>query len=210
MFSDLSTIVLTMENNRSILDSLFKSKLRQRLLALFLTNPHDRYYVRQLHQMLDGSVGSLHRELIYLEHLGILNSDKVGNLKFYFANRDHALFEEISGITAKTVGVFGALREALGDLSGITAAFVYGSFAAGRETARSDIDLFVIGDIDHGALNKRLSDVEKALQREINYTAMTGAEFAAAVAAGTPFTANVVAEAKVFLIGGEDELKSLD
>jgi predicted nucleotidyltransferase len=199
-----------MENNKSILDSLFKSKLRQRLLVLFLTNTHDRYYARQLHQMLDGSVGSLHRELIHLERLGILNSEKVGNLKFYFANREHPLFREISGITAKTVGVFGALRTALESLKGVDAAFVYGSFAAGKETARSDVDLFVIGDINHGSLNMALSDVEKALQREINYTAMTAEEFKEAMTAATPFITNVLTEPKVFLIGGENELKSLD
>lgn len=199
-----------MENNKSVLDSLFKSKLRQRLLALFLTNPHDRYYARQLHAMIDGSVGSLHRELINLEKLGILNSEKVGNLKFYFANRRHPLFIEISGITAKTVGVFGAMREALKELRGIEVAFVYGSFAAGRETARSDVDLFVIGDINHGALNMALSNVEKILLREINYTAMTGEEFRDAVSAAAPFTANVMAEPKVFIIGGENELKGMD
>lgn len=199
-----------MENNRPILDSLFKSKLRQRLLALFLTNPHDRYYARQLHAMIEGSVGSLHRELIHLEKLGILNSEKVGNLKFYFANRNHPLFFEISGITAKTVGVFGSLRAALGELPGIRVAFVYGSFAAGKETARSDIDLFVVGDIDHGAFNKILSEVEKTLQREVNYTAMTADEFREAIGGGSQFTKNVMTEPKVFIRGGENELKGLD
>jgi predicted nucleotidyltransferase len=210
LFSVLSTIVLTMENNKPILDSLFKSKLRQRLLALFLTNPHDRYYARQLHAMIDGSVGSLHRELIHLENLGILNSEKVGNLKFYFANREHPLFFEISGITAKTVGVFGALRAVVKELENIDVAFVYGSFASGKETARSDIDLFIIGDVNHGALNKALSEVEKTLQREINYTAMTNDEFRSARRSGAPFTQNVMAEPKVFILGGEDELKGLD
>lgn len=199
-----------MENNKPILDSLFKSKLRQRLLALFLTNPHDRYYARQLHAMIDGSVGSLHRELINLENLGVLNSERVGNLKFYFANREHPLFFEISGITAKTVGVFGALRAAVRELNNIDVAFVYGSFASGKETARSDVDLFIVGDINHGALNKALSDVEKTLQREINYTAMTNDEFKTALRTGAPFTQNVMAEPKVFILGGEDELKGLD
>lgn len=199
-----------MENNKPVLDSLFKSKLRQRLLALFLTNPHDRYYARQLHAMVDGSIGSLHRELIHLEKLGLLNSEKVGNLKFYFANRDHPLFEEISGITAKTVGIFGALKTTMEILTSVDVAFVYGSFASGKETARSDIDLFVIGNINHGPLNKALSDVEKLLQREINYTAMTAKEFKKALSDGLPFTVNIMAEPKVFVKGGADELTSMD
>ncbi len=199
-----------MENILAIPTSLFRSKLRQRLLALFLTNPQDRYYTRQLHQILGGSVGSLQRELIYLENLGILKSEKVGNLKFYQANPDYPMLQEITGITAKTVGIYGSLTTALRAINGIRLAFVYGSFAAGQETARSDIDLFIVGDFDHGTLNRSLSDVEKTLQREVNYTAMSTDEFREAVRDSNAFVLNVAEAAKVWLIGGENELKSLD
>lgn len=199
-----------MENNKPILASLFKSKLRSRLLALFLTNPHDRYYTRQLHGMFGGSVGSLHREVTHLENLGLLSSEKVGNLKFFYANREYPLFDEVSGITAKTIGVFGSLSESLRHLPGIRVAFVHGSFAAGTETARSDVDLFLIGEFNHGKLNRALLPIEKNLMREVNYTAMTTEEYAEAVRDKAPFLYNVLAESKVFLIGGDDELKGLD
>ncbi len=198
-----------MENINAMPTSLFRSKLRQRLLALFLTNPQDRYYARQLHQMLGGSIGSLHRELIYLETLGVLSSEKVGNLKFYGANRHYPMLQEITGITAKTVGIYGSLTTALQAIKGIRLALVYGSFAAGEEKAASDVDLFIVGDFDHGTLNKSLSDVEKILIREVNYTAMSNAEFSEAVRDSNAFVLNVAGAAKVWLIGGERELKGL-
>jgi len=190
-----------MENNGNILTTLFKSRLRRRLLALFLTNPDSRYYTRELNTMLGGSVGSLHRELVHLERIGILASEKTGNLKYFFANHDYPLFGELSGITAKTVGVYGSLTDALKLIPGVKTAFVYGSFAAGTERGHSDIDLFVIGSFNHGKLNRALLEIEKDLMREINYTAMTAEEYDEAAADKTSFVSNIMKEPKIYLLG---------
>lgn len=205
----MSTIVLRMENKIAFPSNLFRSKIRQELLALFFTNPQARYYVRQLQDMFKVSVGSLHRELRHLEEIGVLKSEAQGNLRFYSANTSYPLFDELKRIVAKTVGVEGSLREALRETPGISFAFIYGSFAAGREIERSDIDLFLIGQFDEAALNRKLRDLESYLAREINYTSMKEDEFKEERKKKSPFLKTVLSEPKLFLIGDESELRRL-
>lgn len=209
MFSELSTIVLKMENKTFFPSNLFRSSLRRRLLALFLTNPESRYYIRQLHAMFGGSVGSLHRELRQLEDTGVLTSERVGNLRFYYADKRYPLFKELTAIVAKTVGVEGTLRSALLKVSGIDIAFIYGSFASGTESGASDVDLFVIGDFDLDLFNTTLTKVEKRLAREVNYTVMSTGEFAEEYREGLPLVVKLLAEPKVFLIGDVRGLEAL-
>jgi predicted nucleotidyltransferase len=198
-----------MENRITFPSNLFRSKIRQELLGLFFTNPQSRYYVRQLQTMFKTSVGSLHRELTQLKAIGVLKSEREGNLRFYSANNDYPLFSELKGIVAKTLGIEGNLRGALKGIPGIKIALIYGSFAAGKETERSDIDLFLIGQFDEDLLNKKLRDLEKYLAREINYTSMRENEFKEERKKKSPFLKTLLSEPKLFLIGDESELRRL-
>lgn len=198
-----------MENKITLPLSLFRSKTRQALLALFLTNPEKRFYARQLQAMLDMSIGTVHRELTGLERMGVLKSAAEGNIKFYSADPDYPLFEEISKIVAKTVGAEGSLRQAVQQIPGVRLAFIYGSFASGSTTVRSDIDVFLIGEIDENLLNNKLGAIEQLLQREINYTYMAESEFRNESRQSSAFVTNVLAEPKIFLVGDEDELRAL-
>lgn len=196
-----------MKNIITFPSNLFRSKIRQKVLGLFFTNPKSRYYVRQLQSMFQVSVGSLHRELRRLEKIGILKSEREGNLKFYSINTDYPLFNELKGIVSKTIGVEGSLRKVLKDIVGISIAFIYGSFASRKETERSDIDLFLIGEFDEDLLNKKLRSLEQYLAREINYTSMKESEFKEEKQKKFQFLRKVLNEPKLFLLGDENELQ---
>jgi predicted nucleotidyltransferase len=86
-------------------------------------------------------------------------------------------------------------------------AFVYGSFAEGRDNARSDVDVMVVGDVTFAAVSDALGDVQNDLLREINPTVYSVAEFAKKIS--TPFITSVLRKPKVFLMGDEDELARL-
>ncbi|MGB3346131.1 MAG: nucleotidyltransferase domain-containing protein [Candidatus Humimicrobiia bacterium] len=198
-----------MKNIITFPSNLFRSKTRQKVLGLFFTNPKSRYYVRQLQSMFQVSVGSLHRELKHLEEIGILKSERQGNLKYYSINTDYPLFNELKGIVSKTIGVEGSLREIIKDIFGISIAFIYGSFASGKETERSDIDLFLIGEFDEDLLNKKLRSLEQYLAREITYTSMKKSEFKEEKQKKFKFLRTLLNEPKLFLIGDENELQRL-
>jgi predicted nucleotidyltransferase len=69
------------------------------------------------------------------------------------------------------------LKDAIYDIMGIESAFIYGSFAKGREKAVSDIDLCIIGGIDEDQLIAKINAIEESIKREINYTLYTPEEF---------------------------------
>ncbi len=198
-----------MENNISFPAKLFGSKIREALLRLFFTNPESRYYTRQLESMLKFSVGNLHRELKHLQKMGVLRSEREGNLLFYTANTQYPLFSELKNIVAKTIGTEGKIREVLSTLEGIEIVFIYGSFAAQKERAMSDIDLFLIGEVNQDLLNEKLKDLETSLAREINYVSMAKKEFEKELKKKSPFVLKILKEPKIAIIGDANGFSKL-
>ena len=99
-------------------------------------------------------------------------------------------------------------REALAPLAArIRAAFVYGSVAKREDTAASDIDLMLISDdLPYSDLYAQLETVSHRLGRTVNPTIYTPQELAKRIKGKEAFATRVLAQPKVWLIGGEDAL----
>lgn len=151
--------------------------MRRKLLTYFFSNPEAALYVREIAYILKEDPGNLSRELSRLEKEGIFISQSRGRQKHYSLNKNYPLFKEMKSIIFKTVGIEGSLRSVLSDVAGIEVAFIYGSYAKKKETATSDIDLFIIGSPDEGKLVNIIEKLEKQLGREINYTIYPLREF---------------------------------
>jgi predicted nucleotidyltransferase len=89
----------------------------------------------------------------------------------------------------------------------INLAFVYGSVARSGETARSDVDLMVVGKVDFSTVVSKVAKAQKALNREINPTVYSVKEFQSKLRGN--FLKNVLAEKKLFIIGDENVLRQL-
>lgn len=192
-----------------MLSSLISSGTRRKILTQFLSHPDEKYYVRQLAVILGVSVGTIHRELIRLQGSGILNSDNVGNLRFFRVNKASPVFKELKQIIFKTEGVQGRLKAELKNLKGLKTAFIYGSFAKGEENAHSDIDLFLLGDISEDELIQKISGLEGEFDREINFTIYTVSDFKKEMKRGGSFLSDVIKNPKIFLLGSMDVLNGL-
>jgi predicted nucleotidyltransferase len=188
------------------ISNIFKSKTRKALFKLYFTNPESAYYLRQLERLIDIPVSMIRKELMRLEQEGVFLSHKKGNLLYYSINKSYPLFSELKSIVFKTVGVEGALKQALAKIKGIELAFIYGSFAKKSESAVSDIDLFIMGDINEDPLIGEIRKAEDALKREINYTLYTRDEFKNKKAGKDSFILNLIENPKVFLVGNKNEL----
>ena len=152
--------------------NLTQSMERQKILRLYFSDPQKRYYLRQLEKLLGVPVGNIRRELLRLEKTGMFRSEHVGNLVYYYVNTKHPLYREFKTIIFKTIGVEGSLREAIQEVRGVLAAFLFGSFAKGEEDSSSDIDLYLVIQekaFHEDALIRRISRLEKQFGREINY-----------------------------------------
>jgi uncharacterized protein len=191
-----------------VLSTFITSKNRQKLLALFLTHPDERFYLKQLRRDLSiASSRLLQDELAKLEAVGFLTSMREANTRFYQVNKAFPLYPELKGMIFKTIGLADFLRESLGELGEIRVAFIYGSVAKNREEARSDIDLMVIGDVDMDKLHAVVHGAEDTLGREINTSVFEFADWKKQVAAKKAFVRDVAEGPKIFLIGGEDDLR---
>ena len=186
--------------------NIAKSKIRQSLLALFFTNPDQRYYLRELQRLLGYSAGSIRRELLRFQKDNLFDTIKAGNLLYYHINKTNPLFNELKNIVAKTVGVEGSLKNTLLSIRDIKSAFIYGSFASGKEKSASDIDLMIIGDPKISILNEYLSRLEKKLRREINPTIYSADEYKLKKKAKAGFILEILKNPKIMLIGKEDDL----
>ena len=156
---------------------LIKSKLSQKILTYFFTNPEGNFYVRELARLLNEDVSNLAKELIKLEKEGIFESEIRGKTKYYHLNKNYPLYKQLKEIIFKTTGIEGGIKKELEKLKKINQAFLFGSFAIGEADSQSDIDLLIIGDPDPEQLSDKISKLEDRFSREINYIVMTEDEF---------------------------------
>ncbi len=108
----------------------------------------------------------------------------------------------------KTTGVAKILRDVLSDPE-IQVAFIFGSVASGDARPGSDLDLFVIGELGLRKLTRLLSGVSERIAREINPHVVSAREFVQRRAKADHFLTNVLESKKIFVIGGENDLKRL-
>lgn len=190
--------------NFEIISRLFSSKVRIKLLDIFLSLPNARFYIRELERKINEEAKNISRELQNLETLGLLISEKQGNQRFYSLNENFFLYPELKGIIFKTTGVLGLLKEAVAKLKGIEAAFIYGSYATGKEVESSDVDLMIIGKPDLTELNEVISGLEDKLNREINYMCFDRKEYEERKKTKDAFISGVLSDEKMILKGSEN------
>ena len=186
---------------------LSKSKARRALFSLFFTNPEQEYFPRQLERLSGIFVGNLQKELLKMEQAGVLESRRLGQLKLYKLNIRHPLYNDLKGVVAKTVGLEETIRGELARIEGIAAACIYGSFARGEERSSSDVDLLIVGTVKEKPLIGVVKGLEEKLQREINYTLYTEAEWKKRKDAKDPFVREVLKQPRIPILGEPDVIR---
>lgn len=192
-----------------MLELLFSSTARVKVLALFLLNPETSFYQRQISVLTGLPIYAVQREVDRLRTLGLLVSTRRGNQVHFQVNRGFFLFPELKGIFLKTVGLAAIVEGVLQEIPEIAVAFIYGSYAANRETVTSDIDLLVVGRLSSRSLHATLQEAEDLAHRNINYVLYSPDEFRSRVQSQDGFLQNVLASPRLFLIGNEDALRAL-
>ena len=109
-----------------LIDVLFKSKLRAKLLGVMVLNPDKMFYVNQLARQLDSSEGSVHRQLTSLHASELLLREEDGNRVYFRINDSVPIYEDLRNLLLKTVALRDVIFEALDSLSSdISLAFIY-------------------------------------------------------------------------------------
>ena len=160
-----------------MLNFITKSKIRQKILLLFLYHPERAYYINETAKIIKTSSGTAQRELEKLADSGFLKKEKNANLTYFRINPQNPLLDDIKSITEKTIGLEQLLKDELGKLEQVKFAFLFGSYIKGDFKPDSDIDLYAIGDINENEFYKTIKTVEVKIMREVNYHLSSLEEF---------------------------------
>ncbi|HXR38025.1 MAG TPA: nucleotidyltransferase domain-containing protein [Terracidiphilus sp.] len=195
-----------MSTNVGALGDLIFGQTRGRVLALLCGRPDETFFTREISRQVGTSVGTVQRELETLSRVGLIDRSISGRQVYYKANRNHPVFAEMQSLIAKTVGAFQLLRSALAPFANrVSLAFVYGSMARRDESAGSDVDLMIVGNVTLDEVLTELAPVERAVGRPINPTVYSTDEFKSKLQGGNHFLRSVLRGEKVILIGDPDE-----
>ena len=189
-----------------IADALF-TKVQQRVLAVLFGNHERSFYANELIALAGSGSGAVQRELAQLEAAELVTVKRVGNQKHYQANPTSPIFPELRGLILKTSGLVDVLRASLAPLAPqIEGAFIFGSVAKNKDTAKSDIDLFVITQhLSYRELFSTLEPATSRLGRVVNPTVYSRIEFEKRTREGNAFVKRVMAQSKLWIVGDDSE-----
>jgi DNA-binding transcriptional ArsR family regulator len=189
------------------ISAAFFSDSQARIFRWVFGQPEREFHLSELRRLTGLGSASLQRELKRLTEAGLLDSERVGNMRRFRANPDSPVYAELVALTRKTLGAQPLLRDALAPLAPkLQAAWIYGSYAKQTDTAQSDIDVMLIGNrLTLVQVLEVLAPIEAQLGRKINPTLYTLAEFSKRRKETDSFVNRVLAQPVLPLIGNLHE-----
>lgn len=174
-----------------MVEQLFGSKTRVKLLKLFYSNPNRSFYVREITRKIDEQINSVRRELSNLLSIGIIASDTTNNRLYYEVNQGYEYYQPLSVIFggAEMVMETGEAAAAVAPpkkqvdsetaeltaLGNVEAVIYTGQFTRDES---SGIDMLIVGDVNQTKLSKFMAALEEKEKKDIRYVVMTPDEFA--------------------------------
>lgn len=202
----LSITLPKMRELQKAVEYLFISKVRIKIIRLFFLHPDVPYHIRGVVREIGEEINAVRRELLRLEQIKLLKSDRKGNRLYFILQLDFPFFDELLSIMYKTYGLGGEILRAQKELGDVQFAFLTKSYTKGIRGNMQDLDLVLIGNVNVPALSAAVQRAERQTGREINYTVLKEGEFALRKKRRDSFMATILSGSKVMLIGDEDEL----
>jgi len=190
-----------------MLDLFTKSKIRQKIILLFIYNQNKEFYLSEIAKIVKTSAGTAQRELNKLLQSDFLVFKKKAILSIYRLNNRYSLLKEVESIIKKTFGIEVELKNELSKINKTAFAFLFGSYVKGGFKSDSDVDLFIIGEVDDDQVFKAVKKVEEIVGREINYHIASKSEFYKKKK--TSYFHKEIIEKYDLLIGDEHEFRKL-
>jgi predicted nucleotidyltransferase len=190
----------------SISSAIFTDS-QSRLYVWLFGQPDRAFHLNELRRLTGLGSASLQRELNRLVLGGLVDVQTVGNLRRFQANPQSPVYVELVALTRKTLGTVPVLRDALKPLQPkLMSAWVYGSVAKQTDTARSDIDLMLVGnDLLLSQVLATLEPAEAQLGRKINPSCYSLHEFERRRTEPDSFVNRVLSQPILPLIGDAHE-----
>lgn len=154
-----------------MLKHLFTSKARMKLLTLFLLNPDEEFFVRELTRELDEQINSIRRELDNLKKMGLLKSRTKNRKKFYVVNKQFLLYRDLRNIIIKATNSSENLIKNISKMGKVDFLLISGVFVK----KDSQVDLLIVGEVDKDELEAFLDKLET--DNPIKFSTLTTEDF---------------------------------
>ena len=195
-----------------MIDSLFGSKTRVKLLHLFLNNPEKSFYVREITRMIDEQINSVRRELANMVSVGIVQQDAIDNKLYYSVNEDYPYIKPLAAIfsdknTEDGMGAASSVswKDSLGRMRGLRLAIISGKLVVGSSSA---VDLLLVGDDMSAVTIKNLvKKIEKDRKIEVNYAVISYDDFYYRMSVKDRFIMDIVRNKHSVLVDTENIMR---
>lgn len=160
-----------------MLEKLFGSRTRVKVLALLLNNSTRSYYVREITRKVEEQINSVRRELANLKSIGLVKSHAKNGKIYFSANTKSDLYPDLKKLFSKVAQetVYETqIADRIKELGMVQYAALLGYFV---QDSASEVDLFIVGDIDKAKLKPIAKELSNEVGHEINYTVMSPDEY---------------------------------
>ena len=189
------------------LEDIIISRVRRKMLELFLTNPGSIFHVRDIVRKISEEINAVRRELAHMEKAGMVTKEQRANRLFYAFRKDYPLYSNLLEIIAKSTGLGWELIKRRVKLGKVKFVMFSGRFIRGVIPKNAnDIDILIVGNIVLPELTQLIKAEEVRRGRELNYTVMTEEEFDYRKRRRDPFIVAILDGSRVMILGDEEEL----
>jgi hypothetical protein len=199
----------------TMIDALFGSKTRVKLLHLFLNNPGTSFYVREITRLVDEQINSVRRELSNMLSVGIITSDTSDNKLYYEVNQRYeyyvplrAIFSdqtESSMAVQSTVKLVADWQPLVKGLTGVRVAIAAGMLV---QDSSSKVDLLIAGSVSLVRVKKAIAAIEKLEGREMSYSVLSYDDFYYRLSVRDKFITEILNSNHLVVIDTDNVLKS--
>ncbi len=217
-----------------MIEQLFGSKTRVKLLQLFYSNPNRAFYVREITRKIDEQINSVRRELSNLLSIGIITSDATQNRLYYEVNQDYQYYKPLGmifgGLKAepaspparavkkdKKSAESAETAEPAAPRADVSAEHPLAKSFRGLgkvelalltgQFTRDDlagIDVLVVGNVNAAKVDNFMAELEQAENKELRYTVLPLENYKYRLQISDRFISNVLAAKKQVIINTQD------
>jgi len=195
-----------------MIEQLFGSKTRVKLLQLFMSNPNRAFYVREITRKVDEQINSVRRELANLLTIGIISSQESDNKLYYEVNQKYPHYKALRSIFTNKKAMQksevklpeGGVAGKLGELGAVELAIMTGRFT--RDNG-AEVDLLIVGDVNRTRLAKLVDELQREEGHEIDYAVFDPDEFDYRISVKDRFVSGVLDSKKTVAIDAKDRIR---
>ena len=202
-----------------MIDALFGSKTRVKLLNLFFNNPGKSFYVREITRIVDEQVNSVRRELSNMQNVGVVKSMTKERKLYYGVNQRYKYYIPLRAIFANveidsssisedtSIDLVDLWRGKMKDIRKYIKIFVISGVLV---DGSSSTDMLLVGDNTTGKISKWAASIEKQEGRDLNYSILSLEEFYYRLSVRDKFLSGIIEQKNRVIIDSDNLLKNTE